>query len=786
MASTVSLDLGDGRTLIIETGHVARQANGAVVVKMGDTVVLVTAVMSREAREGIDFFPLTCDYEERMYAAGKIPGGFPKREGRPSEKAVITSRLIDRPHRPLFPEGMRNDVQVIAMPLSVDMENAPDVMAVIGASAALTISDIPFSGPTGSVRVGLIDGQFVAFPTQPQLEACEMDLLVCGTKDAITTIDVAASQVTESEVLDAIDFSRPYIARLIELQEQLAAQVGKPKADVIIVKPDPAVMEAVERNAADKVAQAVVDPDKASRETAITELIDDIVAELLPEFPDRESDIRMAADKLVKQEVRRLILDKGLRPDGRKVDEVRPITCEVGVLPRTHGSSLFTRGQTQVLGTCTLGSLDEEQMLDSISPETSKRFLHHYNFPPFSVGEARPLRGAGRREIGHGALAERALKSVIPPTDQFPYVIRLVSDVLESNGSSSMASVCAGSLALMDAGVKIPTAVAGVAMGLMTDGDRYSILTDIQGMEDFGGDMDFKVAGTRTGITAIQLDTKIRGISQEIIRDTLERARQARLHILDRMVAAIAEPRENLSQYAPRIFILEIHPDKIGDVIGPGGRIIKKIQAETGARIDIEQDGKVYIACVDAAGGDRARKWVEDLTREVKVGEVYPGRVTRLMSFGAFVEILPGKEGLVHISQLSRERLRSVEDAVKVGDDIVVQVVEIDSQGRINLARKDLPEPNGKATGGGKPPERHDRQARPDRREERRPDAARADRGERHGGQPPSQAGGSGRRDRERERPQPQQQPQKPPPPREEPPVGVTFRPKPRPNSGQE
>ncbi|MGC8832852.1 MAG: polyribonucleotide nucleotidyltransferase [Armatimonadota bacterium] len=755
MVSTVSLDVGDGRTLTIETGRLAKQANGAVLVRLGDTVVLVTAVMSKEVREGIDFFPLTCDYEERMYAAGKIPGSFPKREGKPSEKAVVTARLMDRPHRPLFPEGMRNDVQIIGIPLSVDPENPPDVLAMIGTSAALTISDIPFSGPVGSVRVALVDGQFVAYPTQSQLDASDLDLLVAGTRDAVTTIDVAASQVTEAEILEAIEFAQKEILRLCDLQEQLAEQVGKPKSEVTIIKPDEELVSIITQTAGEKIANAIVDPDKASRETAITELIDEIVADLLPEYPEREADIRLAADKVVKQEVRKLILDHGIRPDGRKADEIRPVTCEVGVLPRAHGSGLFTRGQTQVLTVCTLGSLDEEQILDSLTGEATKRFMHHYNFPPFCVGEAKPIRGASRRDIGHGALAERALRCMIPEADDFPYVIRLVSEVLESNGSSSMASVCGSSLALMDAGVQITAPVAGIAIGLMTDGDRYCLLTDIQGMEDFGGDMDFKVAGSETGITAIQLDTKIPGITLPIIRDALERAREARLQILDKMRAVIPAPRETLSPYAPRIFVIEIHPDKIGDVIGPGGKIVKKIQAETGARIDIEQDGKVYIASVGAEGGERAKKWIEDLAKEVKVGEVYPGRVTRLVNFGAFVEILPGKEGLVPISQLSSGgRARRIEDLVKVGDEIVVRVTDIDSQGRINLARKDIQTPPHLA----QPRDKSDRKHEPPRK--------------------PQQ--GQEKHDKDRDRQRGPSKPQQ----REEPPVGITFRPKPKPQDG--
>ncbi len=688
---TVKWPLEDGRELIIETGRVAKQANGAVVVRLGDTMVLVTAVMSPIVREGTDFFPLTCDFEERMYAAGKIPGSFSKREGRPTEKAILTARLMDRPIRPLFPEGMRNDVQIIGMPLSVDMQNPPDVLAMIGASSALAISDIPFDGPIGAVRVGLVEGRLIAFPTYAQLEQGDLDLVVAGTKEAITTIEAGALQVTEAEVLDAIAFGHQIIRRIIELQERLVEEVGRPKATPILITGDPLVLQAVRDTAGEEIFAAIQNPDKVAREAGITELQGEIFERLLPQFPDKEMDLALAVDKVVKEAVRRLVLDYGRRPDGRKVDEVRPISCEVGVCPRVHGSALFTRGQTQVLTTVTLGSLEEEQVLDSISPETSKRFIHHYNFPPFSVGECRPLRGPGRREIGHGALAERAIRGMIPSTEDFPYVIRLVSEVLESNGSTSMASVCGSTLALMDAGVKITAPVAGIAMGLMTEGDRYAVLTDIQGMEDFGGDMDFKVAGTQTGITALQMDCKIRGVSLDILRDGLEQARQARLYILDKMLATIPAPRETLSPYAPRIFIVEIHPDKIGDVIGPGGKVIKKIQAETGAKIEIEQDGKVYIACVDAEAGERAKRMIEDITREVRVGEIYPGRVTRLMNFGAFVEILPGREGLLRLTELGMPRVRRIEEALHVGDEILVRVAEIDAQGRINLTCKGIP-----------------------------------------------------------------------------------------------
>jgi polyribonucleotide nucleotidyltransferase len=696
MVEAREIDL-DGRVLRVETGKVANQANGAVTVQMGDTVVLGTATMSANERENIDFFPLLCDYEERMYAVGKLPGGFYKREGRPSERATLTSRLMDRPLRPLFPDGMRRDVQVVAIPLSVDPETPPDVLAVNAASTALTISDIPFGGPVGCVRVGQIDGQFILNPTREQINASTLDLIVAGTKTHVIGVEAGASEVTEERILEGIRFGHGWVQKICEFQEALAAEVGKPKTEVPLHKVDEELLATVRNSAGAEIRAAIQNPDKAARESGIGELTKEIVIRLAPDFPDRESALEAAIEKVVKKEVRSLVLDEGKRPDGRALDEVRPITCEVGLLPRTHGTGLFTRGQTQILTVATLGATDESQTIDGLGEEEAKRYMHHYNFPPFSVGEVRPLRGAGRREIGHGALAERALRSVIPQMEEFPYVIRLVSEALESNGSTSMGSVCGSTLALMDAGVKIKAPVAGVAMGLMTEGARFKVLTDIQGMEDFGGDMDFKVAGTRDGITAIQMDTKLTGIPWDVFPIALEQARKGRLFIMDKMLAAIAEPREELSPYAPRIFVIEINPERIGDVIGPGGKIIKKIQAETGAKIDIEQSGKVYIACVDAAGGERARKMIDDITRDVTVGEVYQGRVTRLMNFGAFVEILPGKEGLVHVSQLAPHRVERPEDVVKIGDELTVRVAEIDSQGRINLTRKGLLTPEEEA-----------------------------------------------------------------------------------------
>jgi polyribonucleotide nucleotidyltransferase len=729
MINQVELDLA-GRTLRIETGRVAKQADGAVLVSMGDTVILAAATMSNKPREGIDFFPLVCDYEERKYAVGKVPGGFVKRGGRPSEKAIVTSRLIDRPLRPLFPEGMRHEVQVIAIPLSVGLDNPPDVLAMVASSAALSISRIPFNGPIGAVRVARIDGEYVINPSWEQAQGAELTLVVAGTKDAVTTVEADAREVTEGIVLEAIEKGHQWVKLLVEIQEELAQKIGQPKCEVELHEMPAELVEAVRTRAGEEIAGAIQQPDKAQREEGISLLKAEIVDRLAPDFPEQEIELGEAVEKVVKEEVRKLILGKRVRPDGRKPEEVRAISCEVGILPRVHGSGLFTRGQTQVLTAVTLGSLEDAQIVDTLEEDGVKRYMHFYNFPPFSVGETRPLRGPGRREVGHGSLAERSLARMIPPQEEFPYAVLLTSEVLESNGSTSMASVCGSTLALMDAGVNIKAPVAGAAMGLMTDGERYVILSDIQGMEDFSGDMDFKVAGTAEGVTAIQLDTKIHGIPHAIMEQALEQARSARLHILNRMLETISEPRPELSPYAPRVLIIEIHPDKIGDVIGPGGKVIKKIEAETGADISIEQDGHVYITAVDKDGAERALKIIEDITRDVMVGEVYTGRVTKIMQFGAFTEILPGKEGLIHISQLGPGRVERVEDAVRLGDEVLVKVIEIMPQGKVNLTRKGLlqPKEEGKPPmpQGERPPEREFRGGREDR-SERRPDGDRDD-----------------------------------------------------------
>ena len=690
MIEQVELDL-DGRTLRIETGRVAKQADGAVLVSMGDTIVLACATMGDEPRQGIDFFPLVCDYEERKYAVGKIPGGFVKRGGRPSERAILVSRLIDRPLRPLFPDGMRNEVQVIAIPLSVELANPPDMLAMVAASAALSISRIPFNGPIGAVRVARIEGAFVINPSWEQVASADLNLVIAGTRDAVTTVEAEADQVDESVVLEAIHYGHEYIQKLIDLQDQLVRKVGKPNAEVSLHKIPEDIIQAVRDQSGKDIRQAIQGPDKAQRKEGIQTLKAEIVGRMIEGFPEREIELGEAVEKVVKEEIRKLILDEKVRPDGRKPDEIRQISCEVGFLPRVHGSGLFTRGETQVLTTVVLGSLDDSQIVDTVEEDSRKRYMHFYNFPPFSVGETRPLRGPGRREIGHGALAEKALASVIPPQEELPYTILLTSEVLESSGSTSMASTCGCTLALMDAGIKIKAPIAGAAMGLMTDGERYVVLSDIQDMEDFSGDMDFKIAGSADGITAIQMDTKIHGIPKEILKDALAEAKKARLHILGKMLEAISEPRPDMSPYAPRVFIIEIHPDKIGDVIGPGGKVIKKIEGETGASISIEQDGHVYITAVDKDAGERALKMVEDITRDVQIGETYVGRVTKTAAFGAFVEILPGREGLIHISQLAPHRVERVEDVVRVGDELLVKVIEVSP--KIALTRKGCVEP---------------------------------------------------------------------------------------------
>lgn len=683
-----------GRTLTLEAGRLAKQANGSVLVRYGDTCVLTAATASSEPREGIDFFPLTVDYEERLYSVGKIPGGFIKREGRPSEKAILSSRLIDRPIRPLFPKGYRNDVHVVATVLSVDQDNLPDVASMIGASAALHISDIPFQGPIAAVVVGLIDDQLVINPTVKQAEKSLMHLVVAGTKDAVMMVEAGAQEIPEETCLDAILFGHEKIQEIVSFIEDFCNEamelgIAKEKKEPQLYTIDPELEEKIRELATEPMQEAIRTKEKLEREANIDGVKNETIEKLLEEYPEQEKDIRNILDSIVKEYVRKLITVDKIRPDGRATDEIRPITCEVGVLPRTHGSGLFTRGQTQVLNVTTLGAIGEEQILDGLGLEESKRYIHHYNFPPYSVGDTRPMRGPGRREIGHGALAERALEPMIPSEEEFPYTIRLVSEVLESNGSSSMASVCGSTLSLMDAGVPIKAPVSGVAMGLIREGEHYTILTDIQGMEDHFGDMDFKVAGTKKGVTAIQMDIKIAGIDRNILKDALEQARKGRLFIMDKMLNAISEPRPELSPYAPRIITTMVDPDKIRDIIGPGGKTIKKIIDETGVKIDIEDDGRVFIAAVDSEAGAKALRIIESLIRDVEVGKIYIGKVNRITNFGAFVEILPGKEGLVHISHLAEERIPKVEDVVSIGDEILVKVTEIDRQGRINLSRKE-------------------------------------------------------------------------------------------------
>ncbi|REJ38208.1 MAG: polyribonucleotide nucleotidyltransferase, partial [Bacillota bacterium] len=676
-----------GRPLVVELGEMALQANGSALVRYGDTVVLVTATATREPREGIDFFPLRVDWEERLYAAGRIPGSFFRREGRPSERAILSGRLTDRPLRPLFPKGFRNDVQIVVTTLSYDDDNLPEIAGILGASLSLGISDIPFGGPVAAVMVGLVDGELVLNPTEEQRDRSDLDLTVAGTRDAVLMIEAGANQVPEQTIIDAVFFGHEAIRELVDFQAAIIAEVGKPKMEVELFKVPDEIAAAVRRYE-QNLAQALRNPDKQAREQAVEEVKKEAAQALLEEFPEQEAYINAALYDLEKEVMRRGILEEGIRIDGRRLDEIRPITCDVGLLPRAHGSGLFRRGQTQVLTVASLGAVGDRQLLDSLGHiEEFKRYMHHYNFPPYSTGEVRAMRGPGRREIGHGALAERALVPVLPDEEDFPYTIRLVSEVLESNGSTSMGSVCGSTLALMDAGVPIKAPVAGIAMGLVKEGDRVAVLTDIQGAEDFLGDMDFKVAGTREGVTAIQLDIKISGLDRPILEMALEQARKARLYILDRMLETLPAPRPELSPYAPRMIVMRVDPDKIRNIIGPGGKIINKITAECRCKIDIEDDGRVFIAAEDEEGGARARAWIEQLTKEVEVGEVYVGRVTRLLNFGAFVELYPGKEGLVHISQLAYARIPKVEDLVKIGDVIAAKVIEIDDMGRVNLSR---------------------------------------------------------------------------------------------------
>jgi polyribonucleotide nucleotidyltransferase len=697
-----------GQTLTVETGHIAEQANGALFIRCRDVVVLVTATANKAPREGIDFFPLTCDYEEKLYAVGRIPGSFPRREGRPSEAGVLASRMIDRPLRPLFPKDFRNDVQIIATVVSADQEQDPTTLAVTGASLALAISDIPHAGPVGCVRVGMIDGQLMLNPTLQQIAESELDLVVAGTADSISMVEAGARQVAEDVMLQAMRMAHDEIKRLVQFQLDIRNALGpKPTMSYPPVGTDPEVASEVHALVADRIGQAARNIDKTARERQLDDLKADVVAHLSERFPDKRADISKAFESETKKAVRNAILHEGVRPDGRRTDEIRPIWAQVGVLPRAHGSALFTRGQTQALSIVTLGSGQDQQKIDGLGLEEFKRFMHHYNFPPYSVGEARFQRAPGRREIGHGALAERAVHNVMPDDHDFPYVVRIVTEILSSNGSTSMASVCGSCLALMDAGVPLVAPVAGIAMGLITDegDDRAAILSDIQGMEDALGDMDFKVAGTQQGITALQMDMKIKGLRWELVEQALEQARVGRIHILGKMAEALAQPRTEMSPWAPRIETIQINPDKIRDVIGPGGKMIRKIVEETGCQIDIEDDGTVSIASANAAAREQALAMIRDLTEDVEIGKIYKGRVARLMGFGAFVEIAPKKEGLVRIGQLAEHRVEKVEDVVNIGDEIMVKVIEVDDRGRINLSRKeairDLAKQQSEAAGAG-------------------------------------------------------------------------------------
>jgi len=679
----------NGKSFKFESGKLAGQADGAITLRVGDTMVFAAATMSNEIRQGIDFFPLTVDYEERMYAGGRIPGSFFRREGRPTEEATLTTRLTDRPLRPLFPKDFRNDVQVVLYSFSVDGENPIDILAINAASAALMISGIPFDGPVGALRVGLIGDDFVINPTFTEQETSELDLRMAGTRDAILMVECGAKELPEGTMVAALEFGHKAIQPIIELQERMAVEIGKPKRTYTPHASNEEVWKMVSVRAEAPLNAMLDTPfEKTKRDTALNEIRDQLESELIGEDETLIPEINAALDETLKKVVRSRILDQGVRPDGRGTTDIRNIWCEVDFSPRAHGSGLFTRGETQVLTLATLGTPREAQELDSLTPAETKRYMHHYNFPPFSTGEVKPLRGASRREIGHGALAERALVPVIPPEEEFPYTLRLVSEVLSSNGSTSMASVCGSTLALMDTGVPIKSPVAGVAMGLIKEGDRFKILTDILGMEDHLGDMDFKVAGTNKGITALQMDIKIKGITSEIMSQALEQARQARLSILDKILETIPQPRSELKPHAPRITVVRIPVDKIGAIIGPGGKIIRGIQEETGAKIDIGDDGSVFIATNDGESARLAREKIESLIETAVIGRIYTGKVVRTTDFGAFVEILPNVDGLVHISQLDTQRVSKVEDVVRVGDEITVMVTGIDEQGKIRLSRQ--------------------------------------------------------------------------------------------------
>ena len=678
-----------GKTVSIETGRVAKQAGGAVLLGMGDTVILATATMSEKARQGIDFLPLVCDFEERKYSVGKIPGGFIKRGGRPSDKSILTSRLIDRPLRPLFPKGLRHDVQVIAMPFAVDYDCPPDVLAITAAGAALTVSDVPFDGPIAGVRVARIDGKFVLYPTFEEINQSDLDLCVAGHKGAISMVEAGSLEVTEEVMIDALKFAHDAIKKICVELEKFGKMVGRAKRTVPLQETDESMVKAIEKGSGKEIAAAIVNPDKATRESALNDLADELIAKYTPNYADKPellAQLPEAVDKVVKKTVRKLIIDEDKRPDGRDLTTIRSLEAIPGILPKVHGSGLFTRGQTQVMTVATLGMPGDAQSLDGLDIDTEKRYMHFYNFPPYSVGEVRPLRGAGRREIGHGALAERALKAVIPVDDpEFPYTLLLISEVLESNGSTSMASVCGSTLALLDAGVPIKAPVAGIAMGLMSDGKTFKVLTDIQGMEDFCGDMDFKVAGTRDGITALQLDTKLDGIPDEVLAKALNQAKVARMTILDVIDAAVPTRRVGLNPNAPRVQTVQINPEKIGALIGPGGATIRKITSESGAQIDVQQDGRVLVAANDGITGDKAIEMIRAVTASAEVGAEFTGKITRLMGRGAMVEYLPGKEGLVPTEHLSPNSPRRPDDVVSVDDVINVKVHEIDGMGRVNL-----------------------------------------------------------------------------------------------------
>ena len=695
MFKTYSMELA-GRTLTIETGKLAGLANGNVLVRYGDTVVMVNVVASKEPREGIDFFPLSVDYEEKMYAAGKIPGGFTRREGKAADKAILVSRAIDRPIRPLFPKDFRNDVVVTATVLSVEIDNSPEVCAMIGTSAALSISDIPFGGPTAAVKVGYVDGEFVINPNLEQRKKSELDLLVAGTMDKIAMIEAGAKELPDDKMLEAIKAGHVEIKKVCEFISKIKAEIGKEKLEYKSFEVDHDIYEEIETNFYDRMYKDVQAQEKEERDRNIEKLSEDVTAYFVEKYGEEraeeiKTDIADSLYKLEKKSVRAMILNEHKRPDGRQIDEIRPLSCEVGILPRTHGSAVFTRGQTQVMSIATLGMTSDEQILDGLDEEETKRYIHQYNFPGYSVGEAKPVRGPGRREIGHGALAERALVPVIPSAEEFPYTIRVVSEVLSSNGSTSQASICGSTLALMDAGVPIKNPVAGISTGLVTDSenpDNYIMLTDIQGLEDFFGDMDFKVGGTKNGITAIQVDIKVDGLSYQIIEEAFARTKKARQYILDEiMLKQIEKPREEVSKYAPKILTMHIKTDKIKDVIGTGGKVINKIIEDTGVKIDISEDGNVVVYSIDKEQAEKAMDMIEKIVREIEVGEYYDGIVTKIMPFGAFIDLGGGKEGLLHISKISKERVEKVEDVLSVGDRIIVKVLDIDNQGKISLKK---------------------------------------------------------------------------------------------------